>query len=221
MNITIKNQCCKPEREVPPQTPIVPFNGFANFTPTIPKLYWNVKSQEQRILNLFDLLDKLICYAESIGEQVNLNCEEIEELKKAFEELFDEDSDFWKLFEKQLNDWVNENMEYLIKQSMRQVYFGLTDDGYFCGYIPTSWSEITFDTGAVYGRSDYGRLILRFDAEGEGVIDNTYSYSLNMSDTKVERLIADVELNTRRTDSAFATLFTNLDQKVEKTGGNV
>lgn len=50
---------------------IPPFWGFSAFTPTIPKLYWNVKSQEQRILNLFDLLNKLVCYTDEISSSLN------------------------------------------------------------------------------------------------------------------------------------------------------
>lgn len=50
---------------------IPPFWGFSAFTPTIPKLYWDVKSQEQRILNLFDLLNKLVCYTDEISSSLN------------------------------------------------------------------------------------------------------------------------------------------------------
>ena len=41
-------------------------------------------------------------------------------------------------------------------------------------------------------------------------IDNTYGYSLAQS-TTLQKLIADLEVNTKRTDSTFDTLFTNLD----------
>ncbi len=225
MDITVKAQCecdkqCRPHREPPKWTPpITPFWGFSNFTPTIPKLYWNVKSQEQRILNLFKLLDKLVCYIDTVGEQVNLNYEEIQKIKEDLEDILDPDGEFWTLFDKRAYEWIAENMEALMSEACKQLFFGLTKDGYFCAYIPESWREIVFDTGSVYGRSDYGRLILRFDADGNGVIDNTYSYS--MSETDKKKLVADLELAIRRTDSAFKTLFTNLDVNVEKTGGNV
>ena len=65
-------------------------------------------------------------------------------------------------------------MADLISAGIKQVYFGLTSDGYFCAYVPDSWSDITFDTGATYGTETYGRLILRFDSDGSGVIDNTH-----------------------------------------------
>lgn len=53
------------------------------------------------------------------------------------------------------------------------VFFGLTSDGHFCAYIPGSWADIEFDTGAVYGTSQYGRLLLRYRTDGSEVIDNT------------------------------------------------
>ena len=58
----------------------------------------------------------------------------------------------------------------------RGVYFGLTDDGHFCAYVPDDWEDIEFDTGTRYGEFDYGRLILRYDVDGSGVIDNTGRY---------------------------------------------
>lgn len=179
-------------------SPIPPFCGFSAFTPTIPKLYWDVKSQEQRILNLFDLLNKLICYSEQIGIQLNLSQDELDKLKAEFEKF--QDSGFEDYYEKQLAQWMNENAATLFQLLAKQVYFGLTDDGHFCAYIPDSWSDITFDTGAVYGRADYGRLILRFDADGTGVIDNTkfttidnYN-SLNIRVTNNEKKIAALEV---------------------------
>lgn len=199
-------------------TPIAPFWGFSAFTPTIPKLYWNVKSQEQRILNLFDLLNKLICYAENMGAQVNINTEDIQKLKDELQKL--EDGGLIEIYEQQILDWINDNMERLIKQAVQFVYFGLTDDGYFCAYIPESWSEITFDTGAVFGRSDYGRLILKMQTDSPNSINNTYSYSLAQPN-KIQQLIADLEKEVKRTDSAFDTLYTNLDSEVVAPLGNV
>jgi len=178
--------------------PIPPFWGFSAFTPTIPKLYWNVKSQEQRILNLFDLLNKLICYAEQMGIQLNVSQDELEKLKAEFEKF--QDSGFEDYYEKQLAQWIKDNAATLFQLLAKQVYFGLTDDGHFCAYIPDSWSDVTFDTGAVYGQADYGRLILRFDADGTGVINNTQFTTIenyNTLDVRVtnnEKKIAALEV---------------------------
>lgn len=203
---------CPPEYPNGISSPIPPFWGFSAFTPTIPKLYWNVKSQEQRILNLFDLLNKLICYANNMGEQIDINAEDIAKLKREIQNI--KDGGLLDYYEQQIYQWIQNNMECLIKKAIQFVYFGLTKDGYFCAYIPKSWSEITFDTGAVYGRSDYGRLILKMQTDSPNSIDNTYGYSLNAQPSSFKQLIADLEVNAKRTDSAFDTLFTNLNSEV-------
>ena len=162
------NRDCSPTYPNGATAPIPPFWCFSAFTPTIPKLYWNVKSQEQRILNLFDLLNKLVCYCDSMGLQIDVNAQDIADLK---EEL--KDGSLLDYYEKQIYDWIQDNMADLLSAGIKQVYFGLTSDGYFCAYVPDSWSDIAFDTGAVFGTDTYGRLILQFDSDGSGVIDNT------------------------------------------------
>lgn len=143
---------------------ISPFWGFTAFTPTIPKLYWNVKSQEQRILRICDLLDKLICYSDYLGDNVDLNREDIEALKSEFEEFKEHGFDDYYLA--QIEQWVNDNLETLYKLLVKHVFFGLTLDGYFVAYIPDSWDDIIFDTGMNYGEDTYGRLLLRWNVEG-------------------------------------------------------
>ena len=47
------------------------------------------------------------------------------------------------------------------------VYFGLTDDGYFCAYIPRSWQNIRFNTTGldidVPLQPEYGHLVLSYN----------------------------------------------------------
>ena len=189
---------CTPTYPNGAASPIPPFWGFSAFTPTIPKLYWDVKSQEQRILNLFDLLNKLVCYAEQMGIQLNVSQDELEKLKAEFEKF--KESGFDEYYEKQIEQWMQDNAATLFEKLAKMVFFGLTDDGYFCAYIPDSWSDVTFDTGAVYGQADYGRLILRFDADGTGVINNTQFTTIenyNTLDVRVtnnEKKIAALEV---------------------------
>ena len=197
--------------------PIPPFWGFSAFTPTIPKLYWDVKSQEQRILNLFDLLNKLVCYCDQMGLQIDINADDIKALQDELQEL--ENGGLWDLYEQEIAKWAAEHMPGLVADAMRSVYFGLTSDGYFCAYIPDGWSDIVFDTGAVYGRSDYGRLILKMQVDGKGVIDNTYSYSTAQA-TEFDKYISDLELTTKRTDLAFKTLFTHINQVLPAADGS-
>lgn len=189
------------------------FAGFTEFTPTIPKLYWDVESQEQRILYLCKQLHKLICYIDFVGDKVNLDHDEIEKLKAQFRKFIE--SGFEDYYRDQIFAWIDEHMPEIMSRAVKQVYFGLDNEGYFVAYVPDSWSDITFDTGAVFGRTDYGRLILRFEADH--AIDNTYSYSLGQT-RRLDQLIADLETVARRGDATFDTLFTNLDEEVSLNG---
>ena len=189
------------------------FAGFTEFTASIPKLYWGVKSQEQRILTLCKQLHKLVCYADMLGGKITMNRDDIDELTEMFNKFME--SGFDDYYAEQIEAWINANMERIISASIKQVYFGLNDEGYFVAYVPDSWSDITFDTGAVYGRTDYGRLILRFEADG--AIDNTYSYSASEL-TKEQQFVSDFEAMIKRVDATFDTLFTNLDEEVVLNG---
>ena len=186
-------------------SPIPPFWGFSAFTPTIPKLYWDVKSQEQRILNLFDLLNKLVCYCDNMGLQIDVNAQDIADLQTAMQEL--KDGGLLDYYEKQIYDWIQANMADLLSAGIKQVYFGLTDDtysggaGYFVAYIPDSWSEITFDTGAAYGLDTYGRLILRWDADSPYSVEQKPEYN----DIELSGLIAEIKTTANNAMSLAET----------------
>lgn len=143
--------------------PIVPFPAFQPGAPVIPKMYWDALSQEQRIHKLCESLHKLCEYANELAQGINADHILMEGLLGEFE-LFKE-SGFEDYYEQQLNQWIHDNAGSLFESLAKQVFFGLTDDGYFCAYIPESWSDIQFDTGMVYGQYDYGRLILRYDVD--------------------------------------------------------
>lgn len=196
-------------------TPVRCFRDFAPAIP-IPEIYWNVDSAEERILAICNAMKAIVDYAESIGVDVTELQQAVSTLESEFEEF--KQSGFVDYYEQQLSEWIAENMPQIIGEAANMVYFGLTDDGHFCAYIPDSWNDVTFDTGAVWGRSDYGRLILRFESvEGEGIIDNTYSYTL-AEDTPTEQIIADLESVTRRNDATYETLFTNIGEDVITNG---
>lgn len=60
--------------------------GLTTFTPTIPKFYWDVDSQEQGIKQLCKTVQMLIDYLNEVAAQVNLDTDSIEELLKEFNE---------------------------------------------------------------------------------------------------------------------------------------
>lgn len=203
----------------------VGFAGFNASTPAIPQMYWDVYSAEQRWKEICCNLKKLIEYADSMNIELGITKDRVSKLEADFQKFME--SGFFDYYQKQLEEWFLANAWQLYERQAKQVFFGLTDDGYFCAYVPDSWKEITFDTGAVFGRSDYGRLCLKYDATGHGVVDNTYSYSLNnwqsvSSEVKkmLVQLAADLETNSKRTDSVFNTLYTNIEQELGRDGEN-
>ena len=82
-------------------TRIIPsFAGFTEFTSSIPKLYWDVKSQEQRILAICKMLDKVICYADMLGENVD-------EIAHTMQEILDGKLD--PMIVAAIEEWFAEN----------------------------------------------------------------------------------------------------------------
>lgn len=198
---------------------MTPYSEFVSTTPALPSFYWDVYSSEQRIKEMCKELCKLVDYANELGVYTSTDRERIDALYAEFERF--KESGFADYYEQLLQKWIDENHKAIYEHLAKQVFFGLTDDGYFCAYVPESWSDIQFDTGAVYGRSDYGRLILKFepDPNAHGVIDNTYSnYTLNANQQTMQQLIADLESTTRRSDATYNAMFSNLD--VEVNNGN-
>lgn len=156
---------------------LVPYSSYVASTPALPAFYWDVYSSEQRIKEMCKELCKLVDYANELGVYTSADHERIDALYAEFEKF--KESGFADYYEQLLQKWIDENQKAIYEHLAKQVFFGLTDDGYFCAYVPDSWSDISFDTGAVFGRADYGRLILRFTSDGSGVIDNTQYTTLD------------------------------------------
>ena len=74
--------------------------GWTQYTPVIPKLYWDVYSQEERIKRLCKEYDKLTHYASMIAKAVNeLNKkidDSIEDINNKIEEKFEKQNDYIK-----------------------------------------------------------------------------------------------------------------------------
>lgn len=155
--------------------PLIPIFAPWNLAnPTLPKMYWGVKSQEQLIAQLYCIIDYLRDYENQQTDEINASSEAISELEELFKKF--QESGFEDYYEAQLQEWIENHPAEIWAALGKMVFFGLTSDGHFCAYVPESWSDIVFDTGAVYGTEQYGRLILRYETDGQGVIDNTSPY---------------------------------------------
>ena len=58
-------------------------------------------------------------------------------------------------------EWLNENIQDALTRAAHMVFFGLTDDGYFCAYIPQDWAFV-FDTIIDYNNPNYGSLTIKY-----------------------------------------------------------
>ena len=182
-----------------------PFGFITGATPNVPEFYWNVVSDEQRWKFLCVNLAALVDYANELGMQIGVNADDIADLQTAMQDL--KDGGLLDYYEKQIYAWIQAHMADLLSAGIKQVYFGLTDDtysggaGYFVAYIPESWSEIVFDTGAVYGLDTYGRLILRWDA------DSPYSAEQRpeCNDIELSGLIAEIKTTAKTNEKGIST----------------
>lgn len=66
------------------------FRGFTQYTPTIPTLYWNVYSQEQRIKALCMEYAKLIAFSDSMVDTLNDTFDIVEDMNARLPELIDD-----------------------------------------------------------------------------------------------------------------------------------
>ena len=74
--------------------------------------------------------------------------------------------DFPEALKEAFYNWMIENASNIVARMIKNVFFGLTDSGYFCAWVPESWSDITFKTsGYDYATPlapDFGHLILQY-----------------------------------------------------------
>lgn len=140
--------------------PIYPWPGWTPATPVLPKLYWEAITPEQELQELCIRLHKLYDYATQLGTITSEQGEQIKALIEQFQKFID--SGFEDYYKKQLQKYIEEHFSELMQDILNHgVYFGLTDDGYFCANAV--WQlTIYFDTIADYLSDDYGRLVLNY-----------------------------------------------------------
>lgn len=65
-----------------------------------------------------------------------------------------------------IETWLSTHAAEVISAYIKNVWFGLTDSGYFVAYIPESWDDITFKTTGLDIlldlMPDYGHLVLQY-----------------------------------------------------------
>lgn len=144
----------------PPVPHITPYPFWTQFTPTLPSLYWDVDSHEERIKRICLELHKLVEYSNYLGDNINIDHETIKELQDAFQKFME--SGFDDYYKEQIEQWITDNFASLMQLLLNQgIFFGLTEDGYFCANVLMQLT-IYFDTIMDYSSDDYGKLTLKY-----------------------------------------------------------
>ena len=143
-----------------PPTNIVPYSFWNSFTPTLPNLYWNVESQEERIKKICLELHKIVEYSDYLGQNINLDHETIAELERNFQDFIDGRYDDY--YRQQIDAWIRAHFPDIVKSILNYgVFFGLTEDGYFTAEVAWQLNTV-FDTIMDYSNENYGHLTLTY-----------------------------------------------------------
>ena len=114
--------------------------------------------------DLRELLAKvkwLIENVEDLNEWRTTHEAEYAELKQLYDDVMS--GNFPPSIVEAFEKWMFENAIELVGKLVKHVYFGLTNNGYFCAYIPDAWADIQFDTVSNFDEPLYGHLMLMYD----------------------------------------------------------
>lgn len=101
---------------------------------------------------------------QALNDWIETNTPRIEDLE-AFKTAL-ESGDLPEGVQQGIETWLTTHAAEVITAVIENVWFGLTDAGYFVAYVPDSWSDITFKTTGLdiilELMPDYGHLVLQY-----------------------------------------------------------
>src|SRR5699024_6109486 len=124
-------------------------------------LHAKLKEVEDNLKKYADILDGKIEYfdiiilnkkkiSNKICKNDHIYKNKIKENKdnlKKYDDILDRKiEDFDRIILNKTEKWLEDNMENILTEAVKIVWFGLTDDGYFMAVIPENWSDVQFDT---------------------------------------------------------------------------
>lgn len=133
----------------------------------LPAVFDDSLSYYELVGKVVKKLNEVIDSNNELAGYVATNTMDIAQLKKDVELLNSEfekikNGQYTSLYIEGMKNWLAENLINIVGQIVKFVWFGLSDDGYFVAYIPTSWRFLTFDMVADPDSPDYGRLLLSY-----------------------------------------------------------
>lgn len=131
----------------------------------LPLVYDNSLSYYEVLCKVTKLLNDLIENTDFLVEAIQKNADDIQDLQRDLDLVNSEieklkNGDYISNYIPALEKWIHEHIDELITETIKGVFFGLTDDGYFVAYIPDTWDDITFST--IISGENYGHLVLTY-----------------------------------------------------------
>lgn len=133
----------------------------------LPAVFDDSLSYYELVAKVVKKLNEVIDSNNELAGYVGTNTQDIAQLKEDVELLNSEfekvkNGQYTSLYIEAMKNWISENLINIVGQIVKFVWFGLSDDGHFVAYIPTSWRFLTFDMVADPDSPDYGRLLLSY-----------------------------------------------------------
>lgn len=124
---------------------VKPFAAFLNETPTVPEIYWNVYSSEQRWKTICTRLEGLISYVDDIKDAVNIDTATIKEMKTLLDEI--RAGKYADIYLDAVTNYIDENLVQFVARIAKYAFPQLVWDGTAYRYsvvVPTSWDFLRF-----------------------------------------------------------------------------
>lgn len=133
----------------------------------LPAVFDDSLSYYELVAKVVKKLNEVIDSNNELAGYVGTNTQDIAQLKEDVELLNSEfekikNGQYASLYIEAMKDWIADNLINIVGQIVKFVWFGLSDDGHFVAYIPTSWRFLTFDMVSDQDSPDYGRLLLSY-----------------------------------------------------------
>ena len=130
-----------------------------NVQKVLPAVYYDSLSYYELLAKIQDKLNEVIVSENYLNEWQKAQDDTIAELEQVVQDFIN--GGYKQDFDQFAMDWLDANIQEALTKAAHMVFFGLTDDGYFCAYIPQDWSFV-FGTILDYNNENYGSLTIRY-----------------------------------------------------------
>lgn len=131
--------------------PIWPYTNFHDLNAD-----WILKQLKE----LSEQVEQFVETFETVPEQIQQLQKDLKNLEQTVQDIID--GKYVDNMIPALSEWIDNNLQQLVQRMVKYVFFGISQDGYFCAYIPKSWQFISFDTVMDSTSPLYGHLIMKW-----------------------------------------------------------